>query len=145
VARGISGFPKHLLPFPSEFTFQVSDLSVDAGAHKIDTEMRSLPIQWHWHGAATSTGVGFATENVWSRQARRKRQKVQPDAANAERSTGERANPDRAAMGVKIQLTRHNISESQNGLTVLVRWLRGRDSVLFESFCGMLKRKVEEK
>jgi len=26
----------------------------------------------------------------------------------------------------------------------MVRWLKGLDTVIFESFCGMLKRKVED-
>jgi 23S rRNA (adenine1618-N6)-methyltransferase len=32
----------------------------------------------------------------------------------------------------------------QAGSKVTVRWIKGHDSVIFESFCGMLKRKVEE-
>lgn len=30
------------------------------------------------------------------------------------------------------------------GSRIVIRWLKGHDSVLFESFCGMLKRRVEE-
>lgn len=30
------------------------------------------------------------------------------------------------------------------GSKTTIRWLKGHDSVLFESFCGMLKKKVEE-
>lgn len=26
-----------------------------------------------------------------------------------------------------------------------VRWLRGKDNILFESFCGMLKRSMKQK
>lgn len=29
------------------------------------------------------------------------------------------------------------------GAEIIIRWLKGHDSVLFESFCGMLRRKVE--
>jgi 23S rRNA (adenine1618-N6)-methyltransferase len=36
-----------------------------------------------------------------------------------------------------------NLGE-QAGSKVTVRWIKGHDSVIFESFCGMLKRKVEE-
>lgn len=39
------------------------------------------------------------------------------------------------ALGFKIQLRK----ETEGGIQVMVRWLQGRDSVLFESFCGMLK------
>ena len=47
-----------------------------------------------------------------------------------------------AALGVKIQLKQDKLLE--NGYVVSIRWLKGRDKVLFESFCGMLKRKLEE-
>lgn len=41
------------------------------------------------------------------------------------------------ALAFKISLTENGAME--------VRWLRGRDYVLFESFCGMLKRGVKLK
>lgn len=47
----------------------------------------------------------------------------------------------KAALGFKVQVKKDAIDEK--GVRVIVRWLKGRDSVLFESFCGMLKRKVE--
>ena len=40
---------------------------------------------------------------------------------------------DFVALGIKI-----TVKEDE----VHVRWLRGTDSVLFESFCGMLKRAI---
>ncbi|KAL1964388.1 hypothetical protein VTN77DRAFT_6946 [Rasamsonia byssochlamydoides] len=147
VARGITSFPKHLLPFPSEFTFHVSNNVIDAVGKKIDAEMRSLPLlQWHWRPGLAS-GIGFAMENVWSRQARRKRQKQkeqeQADPATTAQKMEEEVNEEKAALGFKIQLKQDKAVEE--GPTVVVRWLKGTDSVLFESFCGMLKRKVEEK
>jgi len=27
---------------------------------------------------------------------------------------------------------------------VIVRWVKGKDSVVFESFCGMVRRRAEE-
>lgn len=43
------------------------------------------------------------------------------------------------ALGFKIQVNAEN-----SGSKVVIWWLKGHDSVLFESFCGMLKRKLEE-
>ena len=40
----------------------------------------------------------------------------------------------KVALKVKLQLTDHEVE---------IRWLEGGDSVLFESFCGMLKRVVD--
>ena len=43
-----------------------------------------------------------------------------------------------AALGFKIQLRGEG---AVDGTVVVVRWLKGSDAVLFESFCGMIKRK----
>lgn len=135
VARGITSFPKHLLPFPSESTFLISNASIDDLCSKLDTELNALPIQWHWR-KNLSTGIGFATENVWSRQARRKMQN--PEAAEKHKME---IDEGQAALGFKVQLKLDGIEETRT--KVVVRWLKGKDSVLFESFCGMLKRKLE--
>ena len=42
------------------------------------------------------------------------------------------------ALGFKVRLRKGD----EGGVEVVVRWLQGRDSVLFESFCGMLKRQL---
>ncbi|GFF80408.1 putative methyltransferase-like protein C27D7.08c [Aspergillus udagawae] len=134
VARGIPGFPKHLLPFPSEFLFEIADQSIDHISDKIDKELSSLRIHWTWR-KNLATGVGFAMENVWSRQARRK---LQISAGAAEMMEIDEST---AALGFKVQLKQDRLDEKR--VRVVVRWLKGSDSVLFESFCGMLKRKME--
>lgn len=131
MARGISGLPKHLLPFPSEYTFQLSTASLDTIGKRVDAELSALPMQWHWR-ANLATGVGFAEKNVWSRQARRKAQTTTQSSQVDEKI---------AALGFKVQLRQQGIDEKS--VTVLIRWLKGKDSVLFESLCGMLKRKLE--
>jgi len=45
------------------------------------------------------------------------------------------------ALGFKIILMERR---EEKGVKVNIRWLKGFDAVLFESFCGMLKRKLEE-
>lgn len=136
MARGITGFPKHLLPFPSEFTFHVSNKSIDTVSEKIHTELSTLQIQWHWR-PVIAAGIGFATENVWSRQARRKRRNEDSTAKKDE------IDEKKAALGFKVQVKQERIASDE--IVVQVRWLKGTDTVLFESFCGMLKRKVEER
>lgn len=49
---------------------------------------------------------------------------------------------DQAALGFKVQL-RLDISGENKKVQMQLRWLKGADTVLFESFCGMLKRKLE--
>lgn len=45
------------------------------------------------------------------------------------------------ALGFKIYI--EGVKNGQPMNTVTIRWIKGHDSVLFESFCGMLKRKLE--
>ncbi|OJJ72350.1 hypothetical protein ASPBRDRAFT_42038 [Aspergillus brasiliensis CBS 101740] len=135
IARGTTAIPKHLLPFPSEYIFTTQSDSIDEVSTKIDSELSALHIQWLWR-KNLATGVGFAMQNVWSRQARRKMQN--PDAMA---EMGE-IDETKAALGFKVQVKKDAIEEK--GVKIIVRWLKGRDTVLFESFCGMLKRKVGE-
>ena len=132
MARGLTGFPKHLLPFPAEYTFDITNASIDDLSDKLDTEISALAIQWNWR-KNLGTGVGFGMENVWSRQARRKMQ------ATGAAQKGD-IDEHEAALGFKVQVKQEGIDRR---VRVLIRWLKGTDSVLFESFCGMLKRKLE--
>lgn len=129
-ARGTATLPKHLLPFPSEYCFTVSS-DYKACAEQLQTIISRLEIKWQYR-PAIATGVGFAKGNVWSRAARRKQKEAEelPDAE------GEDEDP---ALGFKIRM-----KGRVNATDVIVRWLRGKDSVLFESFCGMLKRQLSE-
>lgn len=108
----------------------MTDTSIDALSDKLDTELAVLPVQWNWR-KNLCTGVGFAMENVWSRQARRKMQ-----SGGIQKEVDEH----KAPLGFKVQLKQKGIDRRVH---VLIRWLKGADSVLFESFCGMLKRKLE--
>lgn len=45
---------------------------------------------------------------------------------------------EKVALGFKIQ-----ILDDDYGKSVNVRWLQGTDQVLFESFCGMMKRTID--
>ena len=81
-----------------------------------------------------ATGVGFAKSNVWSRAARRKQQHSPTETTDKDHAMNEDEDGG-PALGFKIQLRK----ETEGGIQVMVRWLQGRDSVLFESFCGMLK------
>lgn len=85
-------------------------------------------------------GVGFAKENAWSRAARRKRRtKGSPEEEDSEDSEGPE---DERAFGFKIQAKQ---SKEAKEVEVVIRWIKGNDSVLFESFCGMLKRQIENR
>jgi 23S rRNA (adenine1618-N6)-methyltransferase len=82
-----------------------------------------------------STGVGFAERAVWSRAARR-------HVKNKDEGTDEDGNEEEPSFGFKLHV--EDMSGGIAGSIVTIRWLKGHDSVLFESFCGMVKRKLEE-
>lgn len=93
--------------------------------------MGTLDLQWQYQ-PSLSTGIGYAKSNVWSRAARRKQRNLLDQAASMK--SHEEDEDDHPALGFKIQL-----SAEEGKHVIQVRWLQGRDHVLFESFCGMLK------
>lgn len=138
VARGTSTLPKHLLPFPSEYRFDVREVSIDSCAQLLNNTIQALDIRWQYR-PIMATGVGFANGNVWSRAARRKQQQSLDGSTSKDDAMNEEVEDGGPALGFKIQLRKGN----EGGAEVMVRWLQGRDSVLFESFCGMLKRQLK--
>ena len=111
--------------------------------------------------------LAYAKSNVWSRAARRAREKANneqkakrhnnDDAKSAKDKSSEDEDPavdpehgdykdgdedddEDPALGVIIRI--EGLSGKDQGHPIHLRWLRGNDSVLFESFCGMLKRQM---
>jgi 23S rRNA (adenine1618-N6)-methyltransferase len=113
-------------------------MSIDASSTILNKELSSLPWYWSWD-QKSSAGTGFAAENVWSRQARRKMKLAGENDAVKMKEI-----PEKVALGVRVylRLTSGDKPEEQSVQT-LVRWAQGTDTVLFESFCGMMKRKME--
>jgi len=190
--RNMKSRDKALLPFPTEFTIALSPSTPrDDIVAVVQKDLSALAVQWIYD-AATSTGLCFATGNVWSRSARRKRRK--PDHADAgsveiessdkklktdehvgtnvqvpapapaststlvsntnpeqrppdgpdagsRGSAGDAAKDDDNA-GVRIS-ARLGVRITVEVECVRIDWLKGQDSVLWESFCGMLKRAID--
>ncbi|KAJ5794789.1 hypothetical protein N7457_001388 [Penicillium paradoxum] len=141
IARGNPGCPKNLLPFPADYTFALpSGTSIDTVTATLNSELNSLPWFWAWD-QTRSSGTGFAAENVWSRHARRKMK-----LAGEEGAAKLKAIPAEVALGVRVQIRlARGEKPGDQVVKVLVRWIQGLDSVLFESFCGMVKRKLDSK
>ena len=145
VARGIYHLPKHLLPFPSETSLSIPKSTIDTVARRVNDTVQSLDVQWKYR-PQISTGVGFAKENVWSRAARRRKQQqgnaVSPKQPTAEDEMDDSSDEDDEAgpaLGFKLEIRQ---GEEADSTEVRCRWLKGVDHVLFESFCGMLKRQL---
>ncbi|KAL8957718.1 MAG: hypothetical protein Q9193_005081, partial [Seirophora villosa] len=112
-----------------------------------------MDLRWGFR-PEVSAGVGSARANVWSRAARRQQQQQQQQRGRCEEGQtlrddeemkdddddgDEDEDEEEPALGFKVQL---RVPEEGNGTEVVVSWLRGSESVLFESFCGMLKRRL---
>ena len=114
--------------------------SIDTASATLNSEFDSLPWFWSWD-QNDSAGTGLAAENVWSRQARRKMKLVGQEGAGRLKEV-----PARVQLGVRVYLRLLRGQKPENKeVQALVRWTQGTDSVLFESFCGMVKRKLEAK
>ncbi|CAK4031100.1 hypothetical protein DOTSEDRAFT_42114 [Lecanosticta acicola] len=121
-----------ILPPVTAQTVKVTGKDVRWCTKKVDEVMKGLNVlRWEWSGLREE-GVMECKGNVWSRAARRKKK---PIAGETEiDADGEEAE---VALAVKIMCRKDEEVE--------VRWLRGQEYVLFQSFCGMLKRTINEK
>jgi len=77
--------------------------------------------------------MGFSEKAVWSRAARR-------GMVKKEEGSMEVDDEEDLGFGFKIYVQGTVDGKAVNMTTV--RWIKGHDSVLFESFCGMLKRNL---
>lgn len=104
-----------------------------------DILIESMPL-WTWN-SETFIGVGFCSHAVWSRKSRRDRDNVQRiSGVSVGETNDERASND-MAFGFQISVMELD-KDPISGTKAIVRWLKGHDSVLFESFCGMLRRSL---
>jgi len=113
-------------PVPSELEF-----SVDRGCEGVCEEVMALLAGLGLLQIKRDGGefYGEAKANVWSRTARRAMARGCMD------TTGDEAD---VKLGFLITV------EAEGTKSIIrVRWKRGRDGVLFESFCGMTKRRLQ--
>ena len=127
-----------ILPFPTEYHIAITENNRKKAATAIDDKLESLDLRWIWKEERTA-GIGLAAQNVWSRSARRKKKREEEikkvDIAEMDEDEDEDEEEDeKVALGFKIGVTEQDVQ---------VRWLQGTDQVLYESFCGMLKRVVD--
>ena len=133
VSRKVDGVPKRLLPFPPEFTFVVKVEPMELVIACVDTLMTELDIPWRYK-PQMGVGLGFAAKNVWARGARRK-------AMRGEEEEVDSITLNDAKLVFKIHL---KAASNLIGTETKACWLKGEDVVLWESFCAMLKDKLEK-
>ncbi|KAK5692209.1 hypothetical protein LTR17_025475 [Elasticomyces elasticus] len=125
-----------VLPVASAQTVRVAGLSREALGGKIDGMMRELDVRWLWRGEE-GVGVMEAKEDVWSRAARRRKMFRENAGVGKESEVVVEGSSEEEEemVGLAVKIT---CGDGE----VDVRWLRGQDSVLFESFCGLMKRSL---
>ena len=106
----------------------------------LNKTLEALDLNWTWQSEKW-TGRGIASQNVWSRSARRKRKRVEMEQ-NDNQETKPQPEAPKAEDPVEVAL-RFDIDVREGDMEV--RWLQGKDNILFESFCGMLKRSMKQK
>jgi len=125
-----------VLPQPTAQTIEVPLKDASLIGRVVDETMKELDVRWTWR-AASSVGVAEARENVWSRHARRKKKIAAMGGKEGQvpevKMNESSEDPDEEEVGLAVEIACKDEK-------VEVRWLRGEDYVLFESFCGMLKR-----
>jgi len=119
-----------LMPFPTEFEFDTAGDVVSVGEavdNTLATEIGAGSGEWAWD-SSVSAGWGGVRGNVWSRAARRaKARGLEIEGI----SSG-------VALGFRVGVA----EKGDRSVKVKIRWTRGVDYVLFESFYGMIKRKI---
>jgi len=127
-----------VLPSPAAQTIAVPLMDAKWAGEKVDAAVRELDVRWRWDGEG-KVGVMEARENVWSRAARRKKKMGAvvggvgtPEVKMDGGGDGEDEDEEEV-VGLAVKITCKDER-------VELRWLRGREYVVFESFCGLLKR-----
>jgi 23S rRNA (adenine1618-N6)-methyltransferase len=117
------------LPFPTTYPIALPP-SVEPQVAKdaINAQLESLDLTWTWD-STTSTGIGEASQNVWSRSYRRAYERKQREGLIDMKQDAER----------KVELA-FRVRVVDLAREVVIEWLRGTDQVLWESLCGLIHR-----
>lgn len=134
--RPANGIARHgdlvlaILPPTTERTIHMDNVTAPGLSLQINTKMQQLDLRWSWQ-SETYTGTAVAEGNVWSRSARRRKQHHQVIASKGgDREMKDHDAEQAVALAVRIRCQDYGLQ---------IRWLRGHDPVLFESFIGMIK------
>lgn len=95
--------------------------------------LKELPLKTEWDVVATTSPIAriLASGPVWSRSARRKRQRESDTPGKPAEST-DGLTPETAQFAVTMTIEK----------TIVVRWLKGDRHEDFTSFCGMIRTKL---
>lgn len=128
--------PNSHLPFPTTYTIPLPPTSTSETAlSTLQTHFSALDLRWSWD-PTSSTGLGEAAGNVWSRGYRRafERRMRGVGGGGADGNGHGGADPDMnrpvaIVFRIRLLVLAREIS---------VEWVRGRDQVLWGSLCGVV-------
>lgn len=129
--------------WPTEYAIAAPQHTKEALVDSVNGVLSELSLVWSYD-VETSIGLGVSRGNVWSRQARRKR-KLQ-EVSTSEPSSNPTVGVSKS-VACLLPSSEQSIPEMvfrvsvATGLVTL-RWLKGVDEVLWDSFCGMMRRKL---
>ena len=124
---------KAALPFPTEFDIQDLPKDPKLVLSTINMVLKPLHAAWEWEEGESQSrsGVFRASQDVWSRSFRRKL------ARNGDEHALPEGNPD---VDEAAYVARVGLGAAPG--CIAIRWLKGSDHVVFESFCTMMKREM---
>jgi 23S rRNA (adenine1618-N6)-methyltransferase len=138
VARGMKpSTGKNILPPITEtsVTHLPLDIMIGEVADNLAAAIGQLDLlSWDWDKEKLE-GVGRAPDNVWNRAWRRKKKKMDIEAAQA--GTVPSLDADRKPFGFRVSLR-----VGRENIDVTAQWLEGHDASDFESFGGYLKATI---
>jgi 23S rRNA (adenine1618-N6)-methyltransferase len=102
---------------------------------RLTTQLSSLHLRWRWN-TESRTGVGEAAQNVWNRAYRRELSRKQ--------KSGEEVILLKGTDNMAVKLAFRIVLLEGLERMVTIDWLRGTDKLLWESFCGMVRKTVLE-
>jgi 23S rRNA (adenine1618-N6)-methyltransferase len=140
-----------MLPPQTELQIVYRGALPDQLGSSITKLVSSLGVQWQWNDVLCQ-GVLKATKNVWSRSARRRAlQKQSTHTKYDAKVEAESEANERTVSSVPDDLEIDAVGDQSADIALVVkltsnrkghvnlRWIYGRDYVLFESFGGWLK------
>jgi len=127
------------LPFPSEHEIPLTRAQdLENIASTIDKALSSLDLHWKYDHTQR-TGLGSSVKNVWNRAYLRSKQRKKQQEISLKTDTGSK-DEETDLEGVPALTFKIRMLDDK----VLVRWMQGVDTVLWESFCGYLDRATRD-
>jgi 23S rRNA (adenine1618-N6)-methyltransferase len=142
VARGMKvNIWKKILPLP--VTAQLLALPLDKPVDPVISRIKDIVgalelMSWTWH-PETSSGLGRARENVWSRAWRRRKFR-EPDTEGPDKGcTTPAVESEECQLGFEI-----TVMVGKSEAKASLHWREGHDPLIFESLAGFLQRKLKD-